>query len=95
MRTGSHQFKNIDLMEDNLMPIKVRKKAVPSPSHRLAYSKREVAALLGVSERSLNNWVKEGRIVARKAGSRLLFPVKALEDFLSGTDSTGTPEVMS
>jgi len=68
-------------------------KQSPLPiAERLALSKRETASLLGVSERSLNNWVKEGKIVARKAGARLLFPMKALQDFLNGSDSTGNAE---
>ena len=65
-------------------------KPSPPPNvERLAVSKKEAAAMLGVCERSLNNWVKQGKIAARKVGSRLLFPLESLRAFLNGAEPTG------
>ena len=68
------------------MPIRIPPHTMSQSIDRLAVSKKEAAAMLGVCERSLNNWVKQGKIVAKKAGTRLLFPVKSLHDFLDGAD---------
>jgi len=73
------------------MVIQIAQKKTPVPisgmGEKLAYSAREAAALLSISERTLRSWSKAGRIKTVKAGSgkgRVLFPLKALEDFLNG-----------
>lgn len=53
------------------------------PQQPLAVSVREAARLLGVSERSLRSWSRQGKIRARRIGSRILFSVKELEAFLA------------
>jgi excisionase family DNA binding protein len=68
--------------------IKITSRKASQPVERLALSKREAAVSLGVCERTLNNWVKQGKIIARKTGNRVLFPVKSLQEFLNGADST-------
>jgi len=71
--------------------IPVRKPSAPPVTERLAVSKREASQLLGgVSERTLDNWVKQGKLTARKIGGRVLFPVSSLEAFLSGTGDDGS-----
>ena len=77
------------------MSIKIASRKSPPPppiAERLAVSKKEAAAMLGVSERSLDNWAKQGKIVVRRAGTRVLFPVKALQDFINGIDSANDTE---
>ena len=65
-----------------------RKPSPPPTVERLAVSKKEAATMIGVSERSIDNWVKQGKITARKVGSRVLLPVKALQDFIDGAEPT-------
>ena len=72
------------------MPVTIPlpKKPIPSlTAERLAVSRREAAAMLGVSERSIDNWAKAGKLTARKIGARVLFSVQALQEFLNN-DST-------
>jgi len=57
-------------------------------TERLALSRREAATMLGISERSLDNWTKAGKLTARKIGSRVLYPVQSLQEFLN-VDSSG------
>ena len=72
-------------MSIKIVPRKASLTSLPM-TDRLAVSKKEAAAMLGVSERSLNNWVRQGKLTARKAGTRLLFPVKSLQNFLDGVE---------
>jgi excisionase family DNA binding protein len=71
------------------MSIKIapRKVSQPPMTERLALTRREAAIALGVCDRTLDNWAKQGKIVARKTGNRVLFPMKALQEFINGADS--------
>ena len=69
-------------MEANLL-------TTPSPALRLALSQVEVAALLGVNRRTLNNWhrsnfgpqpIREGE----RPGARLLYDRSDVEAFAAG-----------
>lgn len=64
-----------------------RKVSTSLMTERLALSKRETAAMLGVSERSLDNWTKTGEIKSRKIGNRVLFPIASINAFLDGVDT--------
>lgn len=55
---------------------------------RLAHSPREVAAALGVGEKTVIRLIEAKKLVAVRAGRRYLVPKKALEAFLEAP----TPE---
>lgn len=51
------------------------------------YSLSEVIEILGVTRRTLYNWIKDGKIKAIKAGQQWRITQEALEDFLqTGTE---------
>lgn len=51
------------------------------------YSLTEVIEILGVTRRTLYNWIKDGKIKAIKAGQQWRITQEALEEFLNkGTD---------
>jgi excisionase family DNA binding protein len=52
------------------------------PNARLAVSVRDAAAMLGISPRTIQNYISAKRLVARKIGRRTVIPVRALENFL-------------
>ena len=79
------------------MPIQFTpRKPAPSMSppitEKLAVSKKEASQLLSISERHLDNLVKQGKIVARKSGVRVLFPMESLRNYLNATTSTNPSE---
>jgi excisionase family DNA binding protein len=49
---------------------------------RLAVSIREAAALLSISPRSVQNYIRLKTLPARKIGRRTVIPMSALETFL-------------
>lgn len=51
---------------------------------KLAYSRKEVAELLGIHLNSVDRYIKQGAIPARKLGSRWLIPAAALSAWLEG-----------
>ena len=53
----------------------------PKPE-RLAVSTREAAQMLGVSTRTIQNYLAAKLLLARKIGRRTVIPVRALEVFL-------------
>lgn len=55
-------------------------------SKKLAYSRKEVAELLGIHVNSVDRYIKQGAIPARKLGSRWLIPAEALRALLEGRD---------
>ena len=75
------------------MSIKIAPRKASKPSdvatQPLAVSVREVAAMLSVSERSVWNLAKTGKIQSRKIGARTIFPLASIHEFLNGTDSSG------
>jgi len=50
--------------------------------NKLAVSVREAAAMLSVSPRSVQNYIRAKTLPARKIGRRTVIPVRALEVFL-------------
>jgi len=52
----------------------------PAP---LAVGRREAATLLGISERLLWTWTQAGTIPHVRIGSRVLYPVEQLRQWLS------------
>ena len=62
---------------------------VTEQSRRMAWSLREVAGLLGVSERFLRNEVRSGKlVVVRRGRRRLLVPTSSLENYLRPDESS-------
>jgi transposase len=53
-----------------------------TPTIKLAVDIREVAAMLSVSPRTVQNYLNAKIIPARKIGRRTVITVRALEDFL-------------
>ncbi len=49
----------------------------------LAYRLKEVARILGLSQRSVWKLAHDGQIPCLRVGKALLFPVKELEEWLS------------
>ena len=70
------------------MRIKIARKSSLPVVERLALTKNEAAAALGVNTRTLDNWVKRGRIKTVKTERLVLFPMQALQEFVNGADST-------
>jgi len=52
------------------------------PTNKLAVSVRDAAAMLGISPRSVQNYIHAKLLPARKIGRRTVIPVRALEAFL-------------
>jgi excisionase family DNA binding protein len=52
------------------------------PCMKLAVSVREAAAMLSISPRSVQNYIRLKTLPARKIGRRTVIPVRALEAFL-------------
>jgi len=57
----------------------------------LALRPREAAAALGISERTLWAWTKQGTIPHVRQGKAVLYPTAALARWLDG-QATATPE---
>lgn len=74
--------------------VKIGQKTTESPKvERLTVSAAEAAMMLGVSERTLWKWTKEGRIPFVKIERRVLYSVEMLRQFVNGkTDKTKTTE---
>jgi excisionase family DNA binding protein len=51
---------------------------------RLAFSREEVAAALGISRELVNDLIRAGKLGSVKAGRRRLISRKHLDDFLDG-----------
>jgi excisionase family DNA binding protein len=49
---------------------------------KLAVDVREAAAMLSVSPRTIQNYIRAKMLLARKIGRRTVMPVRALEAFL-------------
>ena len=64
-----------------------RPQTINDVPHPMAVSCREASQMLGVSERTLWKWSKEGRIRCRKVSGRVLFPISSLVEFLNVDDS--------
>ena len=60
-------------------PAQTEQSAAPP---RLALSPREAAAALGIGERLLWEWTNRGEIPSMKLGTRTLYPVDALREWL-------------
>jgi excisionase family DNA binding protein len=52
------------------------------PTKKIAVSVREAAAMLGISPRSIQNYVRVKTLAARKIGRRTVIRVRDLEAFL-------------
>jgi len=65
--------------------IKIHPKKTPPTQQveRLAVSQREAATMLSISEKTLRNWTKTGRIKARKIDGRIIYPLDGLKEFLN------------
>lgn len=53
-----------------------------NPQEPLAVRPRQAAALLGISERTLWSWTKDGIIPAVRVGRLVLYPVEQLRAWL-------------
>ncbi|WP_027883450.1 helix-turn-helix domain-containing protein [Meiothermus rufus] len=56
-------------------------------SKKLAYSRKEVAELLGLHVNTIDKYVRLGVLPARKLGSRWLIPASALREWLEGHEN--------
>jgi hypothetical protein len=52
----------------------------------LAVSSKDAATMLGVSERTVFNLAREGKITCKKVGWRSLYPVASIRTFLESPD---------
>ena len=73
-------------------PRKPAPSMLPPITEKLAVSKKEASQLLSISERHLDNLVKQGKIVARKSGVRVLFSMETLRNYLNATNTTNPTE---
>ncbi len=64
--------------------------ASPSKS-ALAVNRREAASMLGISERLLWTWTKAGTIPHVRIGTRVLYPVEQLRQWLGKQASNAGP----
>lgn len=53
---------------------------------KMVYSVDEVASVLGVSRSTVIRLINDGEIRTKRAGTRILIPVSAVEDFLNRGD---------
>lgn len=51
------------------------------------YNIKETAELLGVTTRTLQTYIKNGRIKARKIGRGWKFTEQSINEFVNGTDN--------
>jgi len=63
--------------------------ARPEAGPRLAYSVREAAAVLGVSQSTMHRLVREGEVPSITIGSRVLVPVKAFAEWVDSRVEAG------
>lgn len=54
----------------------------PTEQVKLAVSVRDAAAMLGISSRTIQNYIAAKVLPARKIGRRTVIPMRALETFL-------------
>lgn len=54
-------------------------------SRPLAYSRYEAADALGIGVKTLDRWIRAGRIRSVKVSSRVFIPATSLEALLEGT----------
>ncbi len=59
---------------------------------RLAVRHREAARMLGISEKTLYLWVKQGLIPCKKVGRAVIYAVLDLEAFLQRKVEEGSPD---
>jgi excisionase family DNA binding protein len=59
---------------------------------RLAVSRGEAAAMLGISARLLWTWTNAGQIPHVRIGARVLYPVEQLREWLGKQASTTNPK---
>ena len=55
---------------------------------RLSYSVQEAASALGVSSRTVHEFVKDGNIAHFRMGTRVLIPADALRQFIESRTQT-------
>jgi excisionase family DNA binding protein len=67
----------------------------PDSCTKLAVSVREAAAMLSISPRSVQNYIRLKTLAARKIGRRTVIPVRALEAFLRTDHESPTFSVES
>ena len=51
---------------------------------RLTYSVPETAQAIGVSSRTIHNYIKDGALPCVRIGTRVLIEVEALREFIAG-----------
>lgn len=56
------------------------------------YTSDEVAKLLGVTKRSIRNYIKEGKITGTKYGGRWNFTKEDIEDYIKNVNSKLLPD---
>jgi len=72
-----------------MIPTIIPKKETPEqPVERLAVSAREVAEMLGVSERLVFQLTKDGTLPHKRLGARVIYPIDGLRRFLNETDAS-------
>lgn len=64
----------------------MRHDANPAPIERLTASVAEAAEMLGVSERTVYNLTKSGRLPHKKIGTRILYSIDGLRRFVNEPD---------
>ena len=52
-------------------------------NQKLAYTKKEVEEMLGVTRKTVEKWQKEGEIGYSQRGKIVLFSINDINDFLS------------
>ena len=57
------------------------------PTERLAYRVREVAEMLGIHERTVSRWLREGRLKRVKLGGTTLVPADQVARLIRPTAS--------
>lgn len=70
----------------------MRHDATPEPAkiERLTVSAREAAQMLGVSERTIYQLTKTGKIPSKKIGARVIYPIDGLRRFVNDAEPVST-----
>jgi len=76
-------------MQERISPLVPADPVIERSEPRAAYNVKEVARLLGVSERHARTEIKNGRIRSFRLGRRVLIPASALDQLLRGEEVDG------
>ena len=83
----SNPFEALETRLSNIESLLLDIKNKPKETENKLHSVKSLALLSGVSELSIRNWIKEGKIQAKKIGGRILIEQSQFEKGLQEVKS--------